>query len=376
MTPEDAAETVRAALKQATQGLIDRQVLVDLIVLAAIANEHLLVIGPPGTAKSIAVRRVAQVLGGHYFEYLLGRFTEPNEIFGPVNLTKLKEGSIHIDTQGMLPEAEVAFLDELFLGSTAILNTLLAILNERQFRRGHTDKRCPLKVCVGASNEIPVDEALAAFADRFLVRAYVKPVPDSALEALLEGGRCMTKTPQPLAHGMQCLSVLSDAADAVPMQSVYNDLSQCVRLLRNNGIYLSDRRIVKSQQLIAAACVLAGRREPSQADLWPLIYTVPGEQEQELAKDVLRDTFKQSENSTLQAAAEEASQGPLARSERIVEQSEAIFQELEQAEDKQAVQLKLEALAREIDAGFSPYIMPPPLQQVRERIVQMLQTPA
>ena len=125
------------------------------MILGAVAQEHLLVVGPPGTAKSAVVRRVAQSLGGQYFEYLLGRFTEPSELFGPVNLTKLREGTVETDIAGMLPEAEIAFLDEVFLGSTAILNTLLGVLNERQFKRGHTRIKCPLRICVGAANGLP-----------------------------------------------------------------------------------------------------------------------------------------------------------------------------------------------------------------------------
>ena len=176
-----AATAARAALHDAAQGLIERETLVELCGLATVAGEHVLVIGPPGTAKSEAVRRVARAIGGRYFEYLLGRFTEPSEIFGPVDLRKLREGVVETETRGMLPEAEVAFLDEVFQGSTAILNTLLGLLNERSFRRGHTHLQVPLRVCVGASNALPSDEALAAFADRFLVRVFVEPVPDPQL---------------------------------------------------------------------------------------------------------------------------------------------------------------------------------------------------
>src|SRR3954463_1026652 len=170
-TLEEASATLRRALNEAGRGLVEREALVELCALSAVAGEHLLVIGPPGTAKSEAVRRVARALGGRYFEYLLGRFTEPSEIFGPIDLRRLKEGVVETQTAGMLPEAEIAFLDEIFLGSTAILNTLLALLNERTFRRGATRLRVPLRVCVGASNALPDDEALAAFGDRFLLRA-------------------------------------------------------------------------------------------------------------------------------------------------------------------------------------------------------------
>ena len=183
-----SARSVRTALDQAARGLVDRQVLVDLVALAAVAGEHLLVLGPPGTAKSQAVRQVARALGGRYFEYLLGRFTEPSELVGPIDLRRLKDGVVETQTAGMLPEAEVAFLDEVFLGSTAILNTLLSLLNERTFRRGATALAVPLRVCVGAANQLPDDEALAAFADRFLLRCFVTPVADAQLEELLEGG--------------------------------------------------------------------------------------------------------------------------------------------------------------------------------------------
>jgi MoxR-like ATPase len=175
-TVPEAAARLRDALSLASRGLVEREALVELVALAAVAGEHVLVIGPPGTAKSEAVRRAARCLGGQYFEYLLGRFTEPGELFGPVDLRRLREGVIEIETAGMLPEAEVAFLDEVFLGSTAILNTLLTILNERTFRRGSTRRACPLRVCVGASNALPDDDALAPFADRFLVRAFLDPV--------------------------------------------------------------------------------------------------------------------------------------------------------------------------------------------------------
>src|SRR5262250_1707221 len=118
----DAASTLRKALSAASSGLVEREALIEMIGLAAVAREHVLVIGPPGTAKSQAVRRVAQALGGKYFEYLLGRFTEPSEIFGPIDLRRLKEGIVETETAGMLPEADFAFLDEVFKGSTAILN--------------------------------------------------------------------------------------------------------------------------------------------------------------------------------------------------------------------------------------------------------------
>src|SRR5947209_16952855 len=226
------AASLRRAIADAGSGLVERETLVELIVLAAVALEHLLVIGPPGTAKSVAVHRIAQTIGGRYFEYLLGRFTEPNEIFGPVDLSKLKEGVIETEVSGMLPEADIAFLDEIFQGSTAILNTLLGILNEREFRRGHTRIHCPLRVCVGASNALPEDESLAAFADRFLVRIFVEPIPDPMLEQLLEGGWKLEQRPMERKATMADIDRLAAAARQSDMSRVRSALSHALRILR------------------------------------------------------------------------------------------------------------------------------------------------
>jgi methylenetetrahydrofolate reductase (NADPH) len=121
----EASLAVRDALAAAGQGLVEREQLVDLIALTAIAGEHLLVIGPPGTAKSEAVRRVARTLGGRYFEYLLGRFTEPSEVFGPIDLRKLKEGIVETQTAGMLPEADIASILERY--AKAGVSNILAL---------------------------------------------------------------------------------------------------------------------------------------------------------------------------------------------------------------------------------------------------------
>ena len=213
------AERMRGVIKDAARGLVGRQRLVELVVLAAVAGEHVLIIGPPGTAKSAAVRRVSQRLGGGYFEYLLGRFTEPNEIFGPIDIAKLQDGRVETQTSGMLPEADVAFLDEVFLGSTAILNTLLSILNERRFRRGHTSVKCPLKVCVGASNAMPTDESLAAFADRFLVNLFVEPTGDSDLEDLLEAGWSVETSQSAEGSAIDSVEMLRKAVPSVDLSA-------------------------------------------------------------------------------------------------------------------------------------------------------------
>ncbi|MBK9036155.1 MAG: AAA family ATPase [Myxococcales bacterium] len=364
-----AARAVRTALDRAAHGLVDRHVLVDLVALAAVAGEHLLVLGPPGTAKSQAVRQVARALGGRYFEYLLGRFTEPSELVGPIDLRRLRDGVVETHTAGMLPEAEVAFLDEVFLGSTAILNTLLSLLNERTFRRGATAVAVPLRVCVGAANQLPDDEALAAFADRFLLRCFVAPVGDAQLEELLEGGWQVEQAAVAAAAGLAELDRLATAARAADLGAVRPRLAEAVRTLRGVGVALSDRRVVKLQRLIAAAAALDGRTAATAADLWPIVYAVPTAEGQAQARDALRGLLEASASAALGAAAAEASMAAPARAARLVAAARAL---LADEVDAPGRALRLESVVREIDAGFDAAARPDELTEARGAIVAAL----
>jgi MoxR-like ATPase len=370
-----AVAALRAAVAEASRGLVERAVLAEAVVLAAVAGEHVLVVGPPGTAKSEAVRRIATALGGGMFEYLLGRFTEPQEIYGPVDLQKLRAGRVEVDTTGMLPEADVAFLDEVFLGSTAILNTLLAILNERTFRRGHTVVQCPLRVCIGACNTIPDEPALAAFADRFLVRIFVDSVPDASLEDLLESSWGLRRSPPRRVAELGHLAAVADAAQSVDLAGVRADFAHALRLLRAASIVLSDRRAARAQGLVAAAAAVAGRSAATRADLWPLVFAVPTLDAQDAARDALRDLLAEARSDVLPAASEGASAGPAARAARLVAATEVLFAERPAADDAGQCdrwRRRLEGIAREIDAGFVAGAMPSSLEAARARIVTEL----
>ncbi len=373
----EASRKMRLAIESATEGLVDRDTLVELVVLSAIAGEHVLVIGPPGTAKSEAIRRVSHALGGKMFEYLVGRFTEPSELFGPVDLRKLKDGIVETATANMLPEAEIAFLDEVFLGSTAILNTLLGILNERVFRRGHTVMKCPLRVCVGAANRLPEDEQLLAFADRFMVRCFVDSVGDGGIESLLKAGWRSNRAAGQVATASD-LDTLTDAAMGIDLDPVRPLIAHGVRLLRNAGILLSDRRVVRLQKLVAAAAVLSGRTFATRADLWPMVFVLPTEETQTLGRVALAEYLSESANDTLVSAPLVSSLGPKARANKIIADANAAFAaspgaEAGSATELQSMQdawkLRLEAIAREIDATFEAKTMPEPLKAVRERLV-------
>ena len=354
---------IRECIKVATQGFIGRQQLAELIILAAIAKEHLLVIGPPGTAKSAVVRRMARIMDGNYFEYLLGRFTEPSELFGTVNLKKLREGSVETDTQGMLPEAEIAFLDEVFLGSTAILNTLLGILNERKFRRGHTQIDCPLKICIGASNSLPEDEGLAAFADRFLIRLFIEPIADSFIEDLLVGGWQAEFTHVDSVLSLNELSEMSEHIKNVKLDHIIPFFADAIRLLRQSGIVLTDRRVVKTLKLIAAAALVNGRLEAQKQDIWPLFYVLPTKDMQQRGQEILKEFFTLSNNSQLFYATELASQQPNGRLQRLVELAKRCLNQGD---------IQVESVLREIDANYTTETIPDELNHLRTQLIKLI----
>src|SRR3954447_23783798 len=167
---------------------LDKSELVRLLLVTLVAGEHMLIVGPPGTAKSALVRDLARLIDARYFEYLLTRFSEPNEIFGPIDIKAFREGSYVRRVEAMLPDADIVFLDEIFKSNSAILNSLLSILNERRFFTGSASIQVPLSSLYGATNEIPNDDALGAVFDRFLVRTLSDNLDSFHFHALIERG--------------------------------------------------------------------------------------------------------------------------------------------------------------------------------------------
>lgn len=266
-------ETVIAPLKRE---YIGREEVVDLIALAIVAGEHLFLYGPPGTAKSALIRDFALAIDARYFEYLLTRFSEPNEIFGPIDLMKLREGTVATVTTGMLPEAEFVFLDELFNANSAILNNLLTVLNERVYRRGAETTRLPMLSLFSASNHLPEDDALSALFDRFLLRCRVESLPRDAMPRLLKAGWALESrnggylaSNSVNADHLRELSKRIFDVDLSPIDELY---AETAFKLRDLGIALSDRRAVKVQKLVAASAVLCGRTTAAGSDLWVMRY--------------------------------------------------------------------------------------------------------
>lgn len=276
MTESAAHRLRRRVIDPLKSRFVGRDEVIDLIALAVVAGEHLFLFGPPGTAKSLLVRRFSQEVRCRYFEYLLTRFSEPNELFGPVDLVRLREGVVATVVKGMLPEAEFAFLDELFNANSAILNNLLTVLNERIFRRGAETHRLPLLSVFAASNQLPEDDALKALFDRFLLRCRVDSLGREQLPALLaagwalEGNTSSTSSDDaPTADDLRELNQLIRSVDLNRVLPTYVD---AVGKIRDLGVAISDRRAIKILKLIAASAVLCDRTEADRSDLWVLRY--------------------------------------------------------------------------------------------------------
>src|SRR5437588_11664140 len=219
---------------------VGRDEVIDLVALALVAGEHLFLHGPPGTAKSALIRHFAQAVQGTYFEYMLTRFSEPNEIFGPIDISKLREGSVVTVTTGMLPEAEFVFLDELFNANSAILNNLLTVLNERVYRRGAETPRLPLLSPFSASNHLPEEDALRALFDRFLLRCPVDNLRRESMPQLLAAGWALeqfTEAPAEVsADDLRALSRRIYQVDLSPVRDLY---AETVFKVRDLGIAFS-----------------------------------------------------------------------------------------------------------------------------------------
>jgi MoxR-like ATPase len=299
--PEPIQPAIRAALARLTEGLVGRDEQARCLLLAALCGEHVLLIGPPGTAKSELARRLRTLVGGRYFERLLTRFTVPEELFGPLSLAALDEGRYLREVDGYLPTATVAFLDEVFKANSAILNALLTLLNERGFDQGAHRMPVPLATLVAASNEVPADESLRAFLDRFLFRCTVAPVAGEAFEALLRSedprpdapvrGGAVGGPPRPGGTGeagpsapalaAALLRRLAAAAEGVALPAtIVEALGELRGMLAESAIEVSDRRWVQAVRALRVAAATQERGAVAEPDLWLLRWLLACDAEQ------------------------------------------------------------------------------------------------
>ena len=280
--------------------LVDKQELIDLMVVAAVAQEPLLLVGGPGTAKSDLVLKFRDALGvpsSAYFEYMLTRFTEPSEIIGPIDINQLREGRYLRRDAGKLPTARIAFLDEIFKSNSAILNILLTIINERKFYQDGQPQPVALRILFAATNEVPEQEELLALKDRFTLKVESRSVHDEHFSALIDAGmrgevqrglqvkpwaegHCtledLLKVHRHLLFQFQRTTDVGDrGADRDPFfpEAVFREFQRIVRTLeREDRLLLSDRRIVKLYKLMRVRAWLFSGGVVSREDLQLLKY--------------------------------------------------------------------------------------------------------
>lgn len=263
-------------MKQMNIGLVEREMEVKLLLLATLCREHLLLIGKPGTAKSELGRRLANLITKDtfntniYFERLLTKYSNPEELFGPLSLSALEHDVYQRNVQGYLPTASFAFLDEIFKANSAILNSLLSILNERQYDNGLDRLKIPLLCLIGASNELPNSEELEALYDRFLFRKYVEGVSDANFERLLQLSNPLSvveesfnttkltfiineKLQDQLVEDSKHVILSSDIID------ILRNLRQHLRDVLDPPIYISDRRMLKLVKVLKMIAYTSGR---------------------------------------------------------------------------------------------------------------------
>jgi MoxR-like ATPase len=269
--PEESAldvtevhEAVTQVIDQLLSVFPERREVIRGSVAAVLAGEHVLLLGPPGTAKSALARAIARSFTGSYFERLLTKFSTPEELFGPISLKGLEQDQYVRIVDGKLPTTQFAFIDEIFKANSSILNSLLALINERIFHND-TTLDCPLVTMFGASNELPEGKELEALFDRFLLRFNVDYlVQPSNFRAILTA-------PDPSSGVQLTMEQLQAAQEAVLAVTVSDQTLDSLTDLRSackaEGIICSDRRWKKVLKLAQANAFLFGENETSPEDL-------------------------------------------------------------------------------------------------------------
>ena len=302
-TINPALDKLQAIERELTASLIERDEVIRASLVALLAQQHLVVLGPPGTAKSQLVTKLAERIspqsgcGLRSFAYLMTRFTTPEELFGPVSVSGLKRDEYRRITAGKLVEAELVFLDEIFKASSAILNALLKIANERIFHNGDQEIQVPLISFFGASNEMPQGNELEALWDRFLLRFRVGYVTDAGFTKFIRAaanhnhnGRTSNGT-QPQTLPQSELVVLQQSAAQVVIPNATVDLiEQLRRELVGKGITISDRRWGQSLGILQAHALTEGRDAVTEDDLVFLKHVLwqSPEQQGEIGKALAR----------------------------------------------------------------------------------------
>lgn len=280
-------ERVNNIIEKLSEGLYEKKEIIALTFLCSLAGKSIFLFGLPGTAKSLIVRRISSTFkDSKYFGQLMNRFTTPEDVFGPVSLSKLKEDKFERKLDGYLPKADFVFLDEIWKSSPAILNTLLTIINEKVYRNGSQEDKVPLKALVAASNETPPkNQGLEAMYDRFIMRLLVNPVEDANnFKKLIvdkdinfnanidEDNKFSTEEWKDLNTFIDEIRVPENILNII--MYIKNDIEKYNEVNKNNPIYISDRRWKNILYILKTAAYFSDREEILPVDCFLISHCI------------------------------------------------------------------------------------------------------
>ncbi len=270
-------------VEKLVEPFVGREEEARVIALGIVTGEHVVLIGEPGTCKSALARRAADLINARFFKYLLTKFTEPDELFGPLDINALKQGRYVRITRNKLPEAEIAFIDEIFNANSAILNMFLTIMNERILYDGYSEIKVPLWSMIAASNNVPDESELQALYDRFLYRHFVMPVSEDKwrklLDAIWDIERGLYQNPEPILS-IDDIRRLNQLVFKVNLEPIKEKLLRLYAIFEDQGIHITDRRKGKALKAIAGSALLDGRLVAKEEDLYVLKHVAPRDQDE------------------------------------------------------------------------------------------------